>query len=139
MDPISVQKRDEADTDVIFLTWSNGDKKLAVNKDDLPKNKDGEVDTDAVFLALNNYRAKKLQGNEGVVEKRDENDADVIFVTWSNGDKKLASEEDGEVSDSFWDREATVLGLPLFPVAIFALWAALIALLGWMIERAPDD
>ena len=38
-----------------------------------------------------------------------------------------------------WDREATVLGLPLFPVAIFALWAALIALLGWMIERAPDD
>lgn len=38
-----------------------------------------------------------------------------------------------------WDREATVLGLPLFPVAIFALWATLIALLGWTIERAPDD
>ena len=40
---------------------------------------------------------------------------------------------------ALWDREVTVLGLPLLPLAIFASWAALIALLGWIVERAPDD
>ncbi len=40
---------------------------------------------------------------------------------------------------ALWDRDVTVLGLPLFPVAIFASWAALIGLLGWVVERAPDD
>ncbi len=39
--------------------------------------------------------------------------------------------------------EATVLGLPLLPVAIFAIWAALIGALAWAVERrhpqAPDD
>ena len=30
-----------------------------------------------------------------------------------------------------WDRDTTVLGLPLLPVALFAIWAALIAVLAW--------
>ena len=33
-----------------------------------------------------------------------------------------------------WDREATVFGLPLLPVALFAIWAALIGLLAWVSE-----
>ena len=33
-----------------------------------------------------------------------------------------------------WDREVTVLGLPLLPVALFAIWAALIGLLAWASE-----
>ena len=39
---------------------------------------------------------------------------------------------------ALWDRDATVLGLPLFPAALFALWAGLIAVLGWTVERMPD-
>lgn len=39
---------------------------------------------------------------------------------------------------ALWDREATVFGLPLLPVALFAAWAALIALAGWIAGR-PDD
>ena len=39
---------------------------------------------------------------------------------------------------ALWNREATVFGLPLLPVALFAVWAALIALAGWITER-PDD
>jgi hypothetical protein len=39
--------------------------------------------------------------------------------------------------------DATVLGLPLLPVAIFAIWAMLIGALAWAVERralqAPDD
>jgi hypothetical protein len=31
-----------------------------------------------------------------------------------------------------------VLGLPLFPTALFILWGALIAALGWLVERLPD-
>jgi hypothetical protein len=34
-----------------------------------------------------------------------------------------------------WDRDATVFGLPLLPVALFAIWAGLIALLAWASER----
>lgn len=38
-----------------------------------------------------------------------------------------------------FDRDVTVLGLPLLPVALFAIWAVLIGLLAWAIERrAPD-
>ena len=38
-----------------------------------------------------------------------------------------------------FDRDATVFGLPLLPVALFAIWAILIGLLAWAIERrAPD-
>jgi len=34
-----------------------------------------------------------------------------------------------------WDRPATVLGLPLFPLALFALWGGLILVLAWIMER----
>jgi hypothetical protein len=33
-----------------------------------------------------------------------------------------------------WDRDITVFGLPLLPVALFAIWAALIGLLAWASE-----
>jgi hypothetical protein len=38
---------------------------------------------------------------------------------------------------ALWDRDITVLGLPLFPAALFMLWAVLIGLLAWIVER--DD
>ncbi|MFG1265524.1 MULTISPECIES: hypothetical protein [Xanthobacter] len=34
-----------------------------------------------------------------------------------------------------WDTEATVFGLPLLPVALFAIWGALIAALAFASER----
>lgn len=44
-----------------------------------------------------------------------------------------------------WDRPATLAGLPLLPLALFVLWALLIAALAWLLERpqaaerdAPD-
>ncbi len=40
---------------------------------------------------------------------------------------------------AIWDRDATLLGLPLFPAALFAVWAALIAALAWVVERGDDD
>jgi membrane protein implicated in regulation of membrane protease activity len=40
---------------------------------------------------------------------------------------------------ALWDHEALVAGLPLFPTALFVLWAALIGLLAWLLERGPDD
>ena len=40
-------------------------------------------------------------------------------------------------------RDVTVLGLPLLPMAIFLIWAALIGVLAWVVERrapqSPDD
>ena len=39
---------------------------------------------------------------------------------------------------ALWDRDATLLGLPLFPAALFMLWAGLVALLAWLMERGPD-
>jgi hypothetical protein len=39
---------------------------------------------------------------------------------------------------ALWDHPATVWGLPLLPVALFALWALLIGLLAWLLERDPD-
>jgi hypothetical protein len=39
---------------------------------------------------------------------------------------------------ALWDRDVTVWGLPLFPAALFVLWAGLIALLAWLAERSPD-
>ncbi len=39
---------------------------------------------------------------------------------------------------ALWDVDATVLGLPLFPAALFALWAGLIAGLAWLLETATD-
>lgn len=39
---------------------------------------------------------------------------------------------------ALWDRDATLLGLPLFPAALFVLWAGLIVLLAWLMERSSD-
>ena len=35
-----------------------------------------------------------------------------------------------------WDQDVTVLGLPLLPVALFTIWAVLIAVLAWASERS---
>ncbi len=37
-----------------------------------------------------------------------------------------------------WDRDATLLGVPLFPAALFILWALLIGMLAWWMEH-PDQ
>ena len=39
---------------------------------------------------------------------------------------------------ALWDRDATLLGVPLLPAALFAGWGALIAIAGWLSERAGD-
>lgn len=39
---------------------------------------------------------------------------------------------------ALWDRGATVLGLPLFPAALFLIWALLIAALALLMERGRD-
>jgi len=39
---------------------------------------------------------------------------------------------------ALWDHPHTVLGLPLFPLALFGVWALLIGLLAWLLERLPD-
>lgn len=42
-----------------------------------------------------------------------------------------------------WDRDATLLGVPLFPAALFILWALVIAAIAWLMERPgqmpPDE
>jgi hypothetical protein len=40
---------------------------------------------------------------------------------------------------ALWDHEATVLGLPLFPAALFGLWALLIVALAWLLESGGND
>lgn len=39
---------------------------------------------------------------------------------------------------TLWDREVLLLGLPLFPLALFIVWALLIAVLAWLMESAAD-
>lgn len=39
---------------------------------------------------------------------------------------------------ALWDRELTVSGLPLFPTALFVLWALLIAALALILEGRKD-
>ena len=39
---------------------------------------------------------------------------------------------------TLWDRDATLLGVPLLPAALFLGWGVLIALAGWIAERADD-
>jgi hypothetical protein len=39
---------------------------------------------------------------------------------------------------ALWDVEATLWGLPLFPAALFLVWALLIAALGFISERIAD-
>ena len=36
---------------------------------------------------------------------------------------------------ALWDHDASWWGLPLFPVALFVLWALLIAGVAWVVER----
>ena len=36
---------------------------------------------------------------------------------------------------ALWDRDALILGVPLFPAALFALWALLIVVLALILER----
>ncbi|HJW12947.1 MAG TPA: hypothetical protein VJ598_14220 [Albitalea sp.] len=38
---------------------------------------------------------------------------------------------------ALWDRDATLFGLPLFPSALFVVWAVLIGLTAWIVEH--DD
>lgn len=37
-----------------------------------------------------------------------------------------------------WDPGARLLGVTLFPLALFVLWGLLIAALAWLVERAGD-
>jgi hypothetical protein len=39
---------------------------------------------------------------------------------------------------ALWDVDATLLGLPLFPAALFLVWALLIAVLGAISESIAD-
>lgn len=39
---------------------------------------------------------------------------------------------------ALWDQAVTVFGIPLFPLALFVLWGMLIAILAWIVEKAPD-
>lgn len=39
---------------------------------------------------------------------------------------------------SLWSSPASVFGLPLFPTALFGLWAVLIAVLAWLLEKPGD-
>jgi hypothetical protein len=36
---------------------------------------------------------------------------------------------------ALWDRDVLIFGVPLFPAALFMVWAALIALLALIVER----
>jgi hypothetical protein len=40
---------------------------------------------------------------------------------------------------ALWDRDALVFGVPLFPAALFALWALLIVLLAVIVESGNAD
>ena len=40
---------------------------------------------------------------------------------------------------ALWDRDATVFGLPLFPLALFVVWGVLIAFAAWIVERGGDE
>lgn len=39
---------------------------------------------------------------------------------------------------ALWDRDALLLGLPLFPAALFVIWALLIVALGLISEHISD-
>ena len=39
---------------------------------------------------------------------------------------------------ALWDRNALLLGMPLFPTALFIIWALLIGALGWLVEHQSD-
>lgn len=37
-----------------------------------------------------------------------------------------------------WDHPGSLFGLPLLPAGLFAVWAMLIAVLAWLMEREAD-
>ncbi len=39
---------------------------------------------------------------------------------------------------ALWDVDVRVLGLPLFPLALFVLWGMLIGALAWVVERSHE-
>ncbi len=39
---------------------------------------------------------------------------------------------------ALWSADVLVFGLPLFPLALFGIWAGLIAATAWLVERLPD-
>jgi hypothetical protein len=39
---------------------------------------------------------------------------------------------------ALWDREVSILGVPLFPAALFLIWLVMIAALGWIVEHCDD-
>ena len=39
---------------------------------------------------------------------------------------------------ALWSLDLRLGGVPLFAVALFALWGLLIAALGWLVERMPE-
>lgn len=39
---------------------------------------------------------------------------------------------------ALWDPQASLFGLPLFPLALFSLWAILIATMAWLLEHSGD-
>ena len=40
---------------------------------------------------------------------------------------------------ALWDRQTTWFGIPVFPAALFLLWACVIAVLAWLAEHMDDD
>lgn len=36
---------------------------------------------------------------------------------------------------ALWDKDLTIFGVPLFPAALFIIWAGLIASLAWLMEH----
>ena len=40
---------------------------------------------------------------------------------------------------TLWDRDITIAGLPLLPLAVFAGWAILIGAAAWVAEAGPPD
>jgi hypothetical protein len=40
---------------------------------------------------------------------------------------------------ALWDRDALILGVPLFPAALFLLWALLILVLAVIVETAGEE
>ena len=39
---------------------------------------------------------------------------------------------------ALWNTELRWFGIPAFPLALFSLWAVLIGLLAWLLERGED-
>lgn len=38
---------------------------------------------------------------------------------------------------ALWDGDFVVVGIPVFPLALFTIWAALIATVAWWMESTP--